>query len=181
MYENSLNLLKMKGIEFEKGLTLDELKQVEMIYQIKFPGSLREFLMMALPVSKGFYNWRDIQDDNVRYIKKAINKPLSDVYNMAGEVYWCDNWGKEPEDEKNILEEVRARLKEAPKLVPIYAHRYIPMVLDENPPVLSIHDIDIIYYGENLEEYFNIEFGEKTQDVIQFQNIIPVPFWSDIM
>ncbi len=70
MYENSLNLLNMKGIEFEKGLTLDELKQIEKIYQIKFPSSLKEFLMIALPVSKGFYNWRNIQDDNVRFIKK---------------------------------------------------------------------------------------------------------------
>lgn len=181
MYENSLNLLEQKGIEFEKGLTLDELKQIEMIYQIKFPSSLREFLMIALPVSKGFYNWRDIQDDNVRFIKKVINKPLSDIHNMAGEVYWCDDWGQEPGDEKIISEEVIERLKEAPKLVPIYAHRYIPMVVDENPPVISIHDIDIIYYGENLEDYFNVEFGKKTQDAIQVQNITPVPFWSDIM
>ncbi len=181
MYENSLNLMKQKGIKFEKGLTLDELKQIEMIYQIKFPGSLREFLMMAMPVSKGFYNWRDIQEDNVCFIKKVINKPLSDIHNMAGEVYRCDDWGEEPEDEKNISKEVITRLKEAPQLIPIYAHRYIPMVLDENPPVLSIHDIDIIYYGENLEDYFNIEFGKKTQDAIQFQNITPVSFWSDIM
>lgn len=181
MYKDCFNLLRMKGIEFEKGLTLDELKQIEMIYQIEFPGSLREFLMLALPVSKGFYNWRNIQDDNVRFIKKVINKPLSDIRNMAGEVYWCDDWGEEPDDEKIILEEVIARLKEAPKLVPIYAHRYIPIVLDENPPVISIHDIDIIYYGENLEDYFNIEFGKKTQDKIQFQNITPIPFWSDIM
>lgn len=55
------------------------------------------------------------------------------------------------------------------------------MVLDKNPPVISIHDLDIIYYGENLEDYFNIEFGKKTQDAIRFQNITPIPFWSDIM
>lgn len=65
--------------------------------------------------------------------------------------------------------------------MPIYAHRYMPMVLDENPPIISIHDIDIIYYGEDLEDYFNIEFGKKTQDRIEFQNITPIPFWSDIM
>lgn len=181
MYEDSISLLKMKGIEFEKGLTLDELKQIEKIYQIKFPRSLRKFLMMALPISKGFYNWRKIQDDNVQFIKKIINKPLSDIYNLAGEVYWCDDWGEKPKDEKIMLEEVRKQLKKAPKLVPIYAHRYMPMVLDENPPIISIHDIDIIYYGEDLEDYFNIEFGKKTQDTIEFQNIIPIPFWSEIM
>lgn len=181
MYENSLYLLQMKGIEFEKGLTLDELKQIEKIYQIKFPSSLRDFLMMALPISKGFYNWRNMQDDNIQFIKKVINKPVSDIYNMAEEVYWCDDWGEEPKDEKIISEEVRERLKEAPKLLPIYAHRYMPMVLDKNPPIISIHDIDIIYYGENLEDYFKIEFGMKAQDAIVVQNITPISFWSDIM
>lgn len=181
MYKNCFNLLRMKGIEFEKGLTLDELKQIELIYQIEFPDSLRKFLMMALPVSKGFYNWRNIQDDNVQFIKKVMNRPISDVCNMAGEINWCDTWGEEPKDEKNILKEVIVQLKEAPKLVPIYAHRYIPMGLDGNPPVISIHGVDIIYYGKNLEDYFYIEFSNKTQDAIQFQNITPIPFWSDIM
>ena len=36
----------------------------------KFPTSLREFLMIALPISRGFYNWRNIQDDNIQFIKK---------------------------------------------------------------------------------------------------------------
>lgn len=181
MYENSLNFLKTKGIEFERGLTLDELKQIENIYQIKFPGSLREFLMMALPISKGFYNWRNMQDDNVQFIKNIINKPLSDIYNMAEEVYWCDDWGEEPEDEVVISKKVRERLKEAPKLLPIYAHRYMPMILDGNPPIISIHDLDIIYYGKNLEDYLYVEFGNKTQNEIEFENITPIPFWSDIM
>lgn len=181
MYENILSLLEMQEVKFEKGLTLDELNQIERIYQVKLPRSLRQFLMTALPISRGFYNWRNIQDDNIRYIKKVLNKPLLDIYNMAEEIYWCDNWGEKPEDEKIIVQEIRARLKKAPKLLPIYAHRYMPIVLDENPPVISIHDIDIIYYGENLEDYFNIEFGKKEQNTIAFKNITPIPFWSDIM
>lgn len=181
MYESSLNLMQMKGIEFEKGLTLEELRQIEDIYQIKFPNSIKSFLMIALPISKGFYNWRNMQDDNVEFIKKIISKPLSNVYDMAQEVYWCDDWGEEPEDEKVILEEVRQQLKEAPKLLPVYGHRYMPMVLDEDPPVISIHDLDIIYYGENLEDYLYIEFGNKSQNEIRFENISPIPFWSDIM
>ena len=181
MYENSLNLLKTKGIEFERGLTLDELKQIENIYQIKFPSSLRKFLMMALPISKGFYNWRNIQNDNIRFIKDVINKPLLDIYNMANEVYWCNDWGEEPADEAVTTRKVRERLKDAPKLLPVYAHRYIPMILDENPPVISIHDLDVIYYGINLEDYFCVEFGSKTQNEIEFEKIRPIPFWSDIM
>lgn len=180
MYESSLILLRLKGIKFERGLTLEEVKQIEGIYQISFPSSLKEFLMTALPISEGFYNWRNIQDDNVQFIKTVLDRPISDIYDMAGEVYWCDDWGEEPEDEKVFQEEVRKRLKEAPKLLPIYTHRYMPMVLEENPPVISIHDTDIVYYGENLKDYFKVEFGMKIRD-IKFQNITPIPFWSDIM
>ena len=75
--------------------------------------------------------------------------------------------------------EVKNRLKNAPKLVPIYAHRYMPVISSENPPVISIHGADIIYMGENLVEYFNIEFGDRRQDTIK--SIIPIPFWTDIM
>ena len=56
------------------------------------------------------------------------------------------------------MKEVREALKEALKLLPIYGHRYMPMILQKDPPIISIHDVDIIYYGENLEDYFNIEW-----------------------
>lgn len=181
MYENSLNLLESKGIVFEKGLSLDELIQIEEIYQITFPKSLREFLMTALPISRGFYNWRDITEKNINFIRQVINKPITDIIDMAEEVYWCDDWGEEPEDEESIAKEVRERIKKAPNLVPIYAHRYMPMISEDNPPVISIHNIDIIYFGKDLEDYFEVEFGEKGQDKIDFQNIADIPFWSEIM
>ena len=55
------------------------------------------------------------------------------------------------------------------------------MIPEDNPPIISIHDIDIIYYGQNLEDYFKVEFGGKKQGKIEFKNINPIPFWSDIM
>lgn len=171
----------MQGIKFEKGLMPNELEEIEKIYEIKFPKCLKEFLMIALPISKGFYNWRNVQDDNIQFIKQVMNRPVIDINDMAEEVYWCDEWGEEPEDEKGIAKEVKERLKEAPKLLPIYAHRYMPMILDDNPPIISIHGIDVIYYGKNLEDYFNIEFGEKEQNAIELQDIVSIPFWSDIM
>lgn len=181
MYEQSIKLLEKKGIKFEKGLTFVELEQIEKIYQIKFPNTLKEFLMIGLPISKGFYNWRDTAEENISFIKQVMKKPISDIDDMADEVYWCDDWGDEPENEEDIVKKVKERLTNAPQLLPIYAHRYIPVISDENPPIISIHDIDIIYYGKNLEDYFKVEFGEKKQNAIEFQKIKPIPFWSDIM
>lgn len=181
IYEESIKLLKWQGVEFETGLTVEEIAKIEDIYKIKFPKSLKEFLMMALPISKGFFNWRNLDQDNVMFIKKIINRPTEDVDELAEEVYWCDDWGEEPENEIDIALIVRERLKSAPKLIPVYGHRYIPMIPEDNPPIISIHDIDIIYYGQNLEDYFKVEFGGKEQGKIEFKNINPIPFWSEIM
>jgi len=181
MYEKSLELLNMHKIKLEEGLKYDEIIQIEKIYNIKFPDSLQKFLTLALPISEGFYNWRNNKESNISFLKYTMNEPIEYVSSMAEEVYWCDDWGKEPEDKENLIIEVRKRLKSAPKLIPIFSHRYIPMTLDEDPPIISIHGLDIIYYGKNLEDYFEIEFGNKQQDSILFSDINPIAFWSDIM
>ena len=181
MYEEIIDLLKLHGVELDIGLTYEEITKIEEIYKIKFPDSLKEFFMVALPISNGFYNWRNFEYDNINYIKHMIKKPIEDIDDLAEEVYWCDEWGEKPEDKKLIAKNVRERLKNAPKLLPIYIHRYMPMILDDNPPIVSIHGIDIIYYGESLKDYIQIEFGKKNQKDIDFQSIIPIPFWSDIM
>ena len=94
MYRESIMLLKSQGIEFESGLTCEEIAKIEEIYKIKFPKSLKEFLMIALPISKGFYNWRNLEKNNVMFIKKIINRPTEDIDELAEEVYWCDDWGE---------------------------------------------------------------------------------------
>jgi len=94
IYEESIKLLKRQGVEFETGLTVEEIAKIEDIYKIKFPESLKEFLMMALPMSEGFFNWRNLDQDNVMFIKKIINRPTEDIDELAEEVYWCDDWGE---------------------------------------------------------------------------------------
>lgn len=53
--------------------------------------------------------------------------------------------------------------------------------MKKDPPIISIHGVDIIYYGKNLEDYFDIEFGTKNQAEMEFDDITPIPFWSEIM
>lgn len=54
--------------------------------------------MIALPISKGFYNWRNMKEDNINFIKNIMNSPFLNIYSMAEEICWCDNWGEEPEN-----------------------------------------------------------------------------------
>ena len=53
-----IQLLKSRGIQFEKGLTNEELITVEANFDITFPPDLQTLLCLELPVSKGFVNWR---------------------------------------------------------------------------------------------------------------------------
>ena len=156
IWEKSLRRPMPHNITFARGLTRDEISTIELRYNIHFPKSLRNFLMQALPVSNGFYNWRDSSAENVRYIKEAIARPMEALKELA-------------------------EASKAPVLIPVYAHRYMPMVDTENPPILSVHGTDIIYYGENLLDYLDVEFGTKKQEDIAFDRIQPVPFWSEIM
>lgn len=48
-------------------------------------------------------------------------------------------------------------------------------------PIMSVHQTDIIYYGENLLSYLLVEFGLKEHEDIDFENIKYIPFWSDII
>jgi len=132
-------------------------------------------------VSKGFYNWKDFSTENVEYIKKVIHFPQEVLLAQAMDVTWCEAWGKEPEDTTEYIKSIKEKLAKAPILLPVFSHRYMPVTGEENPPVLSIHGTDIIYYGETLSDYLYVEFGEKKQTDIAFEQIPPVRFWSEIM
>ncbi len=181
MYKESIELLKKKGIEFEEGLTSYEVSQIEKTYDIIFPSVLKELLMIALPITDGFYDWRNKEQENVERIKDMINQPIKYIMEMPEEIYWCEDWGEEPVDEIRVKFEVMNRLKSAPKLIPIYANRYVPINCGENPPVISVHGVDVIYYGKDIQDYFEVEFGEKNQNAIDFESISGIPFWTDIM
>ena len=54
------------------------------------------------------------------------------------------------------------------------------MIELDNPPVVSIHGVDIIYYGKDIKEYFDCEFGEYRK-IGSLNEYNYIPFWSDIM
>ena len=77
-----------------------------------------------------------------------------------------------------MKERIKSLLQEAPRLIPIYKHRYIAMV-EKSSPIFSVMGLDIVYYGENLFQYFEIEFGIKKYSEIEFNDIEYIKFWSD--
>src|SRR5205814_9942079 len=53
-----VDLLMKKDVVLERGLSNEELRDVELHHAFQFPPDLRLFLATALPVSSGFPNWR---------------------------------------------------------------------------------------------------------------------------
>ena len=176
-----IELLEKNKIIVEEGLDDKEIEEIQLLYGIRFPKSYLNFLQEGVPTSEGFFNWRDKSPDNVNYIREAIAIPFRDLSANAGDVYWNDMWGEEPDTTEKIADYIRNKLTDAPKLIPIYSHRYMPMDVSDNPPILSVYGADVIYYGEDLEDYFQIQFGSKKQEKIDFSKIQNVPFWTELI
>ena len=69
----------------------------------------------------------------------------------------------------------------APKLVPIFSHRYIPFIPNDlNIPIFSIVQSDIIYYGRNLISYLEVEFKLKQYNNNDITGKY-IDFWSDFI
>ena len=171
--------LEEAGLVFESGLSEDEAGKAESFYDFMFPPDLKEFLMFALPVSHGFSNWRDLGNPEIKeafdWIYEGIN------FDIEHNAFWLDDWGNKPTDLRAAFSIAKKKIDAAPKLIPIYAHRYIPASPHERDnPVFSVYQTDIIYYGRNLWNYFENEFRYYFQTPFRPTNepYKQIEFWS---
>ncbi|MCM3631654.1 SMI1/KNR4 family protein [Paenibacillus glycanilyticus] len=175
--------MKNAGVKFANGLTESEFEIIEQKYIVKFPPDLKQFLSIALPISDEFNNWRDMTDRNVQIIQERFNWCLEGMlFDIEHNNFWLKEWGNKPNDLESAKIICIEQFRRAPKLIPIYSHRYIPQIPQESGnPIFSVHQTDIIYYGENLKSYLMVEFDLKKYDEINFESIKRIPFWSDII
>ena len=98
---------------------------------------------------------------------------------IPNSAYSPDQWCKISREQR--VEVVAELYKNAPKIIPVCSHRFMPEMNDDNdPPVLSIHYGDIVYYGRNLQGYLLHEFCgvDIPKYISEYKN---VPFWTDMM
>lgn len=104
------------------------------------------------------------------------------MFDVEHNNFWLKEWGAKSDAIEVAKKKCTVQYRRAPKLIPLYSHRYIPEVPFEiENPILSVYQTDIIYYGENLNSYFMVEFDFKKYDDIDFDSIKRIPFWSDII
>jgi hypothetical protein len=179
--------LVQKNVTFEDGLAAEEFASAEKLYDFVFPPDLREFLSLCLPVSEDFPNWRTgtIKWDNeTTPIAETLDWPGRGMcFDIEKNGFWVRDWGLRPDDLQESFQLARKRVKQAPALIPIYGHRYLPAEpATSGNPVLSVHQTDIIYYGMDLASYFANEFefpfanqGDESMSPRRIR------FWSDII
>lgn len=158
-----------------EGYTSAELDDAQAKYGLVFPPDLVALLRERRPTQG--YDWRS-DDEQIRAILKwPLEGLLFDVENNA---LWWPEWGRRPETIEGRAEVLKSVVSEAPKLVPLVSHRFLPTEPHEaGNPVFSVYQSDVIYYGSNLADYFEREFVDHRRPV--GQPIRHIRFWSDLV
>ena len=167
MINETIDAMKKAGVTFEKGLNEDEISKVENAYEIKLPIVWKEFFKTALPISRGFYNLRNFSAKNVEMIKMVMNCPFEDF--------------KEKLENEKLPTRLYGEFENAPKLFPIFYHRYIPSGIYDDPPVFSIMGTDIIVYGKNISDWVQNEYYPESARIYLKKIKTKVPFWMSIL
>ncbi|MEU0400352.1 hypothetical protein ABZ318_08860 [Streptomyces sp. NPDC006197] len=98
------------------------------------------------------------------------------LFDVERNGFWHPAWPSRPSEKSEALRVARTELESVPRLVPVYGHRYLPGTADEyGHPVLSVHQTDIILYGNHLADYIQREFTGRSSGLPAHAT---VDFWS---
>jgi hypothetical protein len=139
-----------------------------------------------------FYNWLT-DTEAIRGRFDWLVEGLQ--FDVEHNVLWRESWGPKPSTLEAQKERVRALVAAAPKLVPVFAHRYLlAEPCQAGNPVLSVYESDIIVYGYELRSYFLMEFYERlglehaeiegmvTKEInARFAQYEAIPFWGELL
>ncbi|HEY7326616.1 MAG TPA: SMI1/KNR4 family protein [Gemmataceae bacterium] len=165
-------------VEFDAGLTSDEVARVESRFGFRFSPDLREFLQTALPRGPQFPDWRS-GDENT--LLEWLDQPRQGLlFDVEHNGIWLEEWGSQGRPLSERLRIASEAVAAAPHLIPIFGHRMMP---DEphlpGNPVFSVHQTDIIYYGFDLADYLRHEFNLPCREPWP-ERVRPIRFWDQV-
>src|SRR5687767_12231522 len=144
-WSEEVDLLRSHGVRLQPGLSEQEALRIECENGFTFPDDLRAFLMTALPVGLSFPDWRNL--DRLKISEWMLQPYEGIAFDIEHNSFWWSNWGPRPNDLAQALAVARKAIDQAPRLIPIYGHRFIPaQPIEAGNPVFSVHQTDIIYY-----------------------------------
>jgi len=154
-----------------KGYSHADLNRAQDKYGLDFPPDLT-----ALWLEKRLADGHDLNDEAT--IRRMLAWPYEGLlFDVENNALWSPEWGERPISESTRADVLRAVVAKAPKLIPLYSHRYLPASPNKaGNPVFSIVQSDIIYYGSDLANYFEREFGDRLTPLGPIAG--QIPFWS---
>ncbi len=169
---------KAKGMKFDRGLSDREIARIERDGGILFPPDLRFLLQNALPT------WVDWRSEGAEAFRRSAEWIFDGIcFDIEHNHVWMDSWGEKPKELEACFKKARDLFEQAPKMIPLYSHRFLPDRPNEwGNPVFSIHQTDIIYYGANLVEYVENEFiRQPGHKLVLTTPIKKIEFWTDFL
>ncbi|MFF5937905.1 hypothetical protein [Streptomyces sp. NPDC012508] len=156
--EAARGLMGLTGAVVAPGLSERELDGIEARFGFTFAADHRVFLAAGLPL--GSPSWPDWRDGDPADLAGRLSFPAEGVlFDVEHAGFWHPSWGTRPASRSEALSVARTELADVPQLVPVYGHRYLPGTAGEwGHPVLSVHQTDIIFYGNDLADYIRHEF-----------------------
>jgi hypothetical protein len=163
------------------GYTQTELDDAQEKWNLRFPPDLVAILLERRRVVETEFEksfWIDQPDDVVREI---LGWPFESFWFDIENGSWWPEWGDRPAAEQERKEKFQAIFAHAPKLVPVYGHRYLPSEPHESGnPVFSVWQMDVIMYGANLDDYIHRESNPQSKGWPQpgDTNVKRIRFWT---
>jgi hypothetical protein len=182
----AIDRLRQAGVRLERGLGEAELERVQDRFGFEFCAVHRRLLSAVLPAGSERFpqnkwpDWRSGSDEDLR---GRLNWPVEGVvFDVLNNGFWSASWGDRPAGAPEADAIAREMVLSVPKMVPIFVHRYLPAApAPENPPVFSIYQTDVIYYGDDLVDYVAQEFHVPPFHLNPVVGLRRVPFWSDLV
>jgi len=160
---------------FDRGYSPSQLDRIQNDWRIEFPPDLIVAYQNGRYLSDYDFDWLKTDPDEIRAM---LDWPLKGLwFDVAENDYWWPEWGDRPDDmadREALFTEVTAN---APALIPLGGHRYLPETPKEvGNPVFSVWQSDIIYYWSNLVDWIARETNGWGDGPTVTRKI---PFWSE--
>ncbi len=180
-----LEVLRTAGLELEAGLSEAELSDTERTFGFRFPPDLRALLAAALP--EGWADWRRrvevLGNGEVKPIEWGLDWPIrGTLFDIEHNAFWWEKWGPKPASLPEAFVIAERSMRSAPRLIPLFSHRYIPSEPSvAGNLVLSIHQTDIVVYGEDLLDYVCHEFNQPRPAREMNESATTLPYWGGFL
>ncbi|RDI33187.1 hypothetical protein [Lentzea flaviverrucosa] len=186
-------LAELECCEIAPGLTDAEFARIEAEHGVEFADDHRAFLAAGLPVNSPFepepgvfhtweQPWPEWRGGDQTGLREQLDWPVRRVLEKVETGgHWNRAWGERPDAPEAAVEVARQALAEAPRLVPVYGHRFLPAGRGTSGhPVLSVWGTDIMCYGTDLADYVDREFRNPTPEFPDdWAPRATVPFWRE--